>query len=102
MANGSQVRDKGLLVSDQGEGMKGRTKESVHRKLHALKRKKSPVDKDHGSWETAKQKEPSSVITAISTAEGPEAPMALAELLPDVIFRLDRSLRFVYVNRKIS
>jgi PAS domain S-box-containing protein len=37
-----------------------------------------------------------------ASAGGPESFRTLAENAPDVIFRVDRNLRFVFVNKKIS
>ena len=68
-----------------------------------VKRKKRPsTKKNRRSEEQLKQKRSLSISGTGASAGGLEVFKTLAENAPDVIFRVDRNLRFVFVNKKIS
>lgn len=77
-------------------------KKSVRAGPAAEKKKDSLLKKNSETHPPSKQKQP-------LTNAGDEAPLngfqvfkTLAENAPDVIFRVDRNLRFIFVNRKVS
>jgi PAS domain S-box-containing protein len=80
--------------------VKDMAKKSVRAKSPVKKRKRSPANKK--SEEQLKRGRSFPLVGIGASAGGLEAFKTLAENAPDVIFRVDRNLRFIFVNKKIS
>jgi PAS domain S-box-containing protein len=77
-------------------------KKSARAKSPVENRKTPAVSKNQKSQERLKQNGFPPVVSIGVSAGVPEAFRTLAENAPDVIFRVDRHLRFIFVNKKIS
>jgi PAS domain S-box-containing protein len=77
-------------------------KKSVRAKLPVKNKKKSSIKKNPKQEDQLKRSQSFSMVDMENSADGPEVFKTLAENAPDVIFRVDHNLRFVFVNKKIS
>jgi PAS domain S-box-containing protein len=77
-------------------------KKSVRAKLLVKNKKKSSTKKNSKQEDQLKRSQSLSMVDMENSAGGPEVFKTLAENAPDVIFRVDRSLRFIFVNNKIT
>jgi PAS domain S-box-containing protein len=77
-------------------------KKSVHDKSRVKNKKTSSVTKNQKSQEQVKQKQSFPIVGIDASAGGLEAFKRLTENAPDIIFRVDCNLRFIFVNKKIS
>jgi len=77
-------------------------KKSVRPKSSLKNKKKSPISKNQKPNERVKQNQSFPIVGIDASAAVLEGFKTLAENAPDVIFRVDRNLRFVFVNPKIS
>lgn len=77
-------------------------KKSVRAKSPVKNKKKSSNSKNQKSGKPLKLTRSFPIAGIASSSEGFEAFKTFAENAPDIIFRVDRNLRFVFVNQKIS
>jgi len=77
-------------------------KKSVRARSPVKNEKKSPTNKNSKTYASLKRNQSFPVVGIGGSSGGFEAFKTLAENAPDVIFRVDRNLRFVFVNRKVS
>jgi PAS domain S-box-containing protein len=82
--------------------VKDMAKKSVRARSPVKKENTSPVSKNRRSGEQLKQSGSFPIVGIGASSEGHEAFKRLAENAPDVIFKVDRNLRFIFVNKKIS
>jgi PAS domain S-box-containing protein len=74
----------------------------VRAKSPLKNKKRSSRNKNQKSEKKLKQNQSFVTVGIGTSAGGLEAFKTLAENAPDVIFRVDRNLRFIFVNRKVS
>lgn len=77
-------------------------KKSVRAGPPAKKKRNPPSDKNSKTGPPFKRKQAFPIVGIQASLSGFEAFKTLAENAPDVIYRVDRNLRFVFVNRKVS
>ena len=77
-------------------------KKSFRAKSPVKNKKTSSTKKNLKSEEQLKRNRSFPIVGIGASAEGLDAFKTLAENAPDVIFRVDRHLRFIFVNRKVS
>lgn len=77
-------------------------KKSVRARSTVKNEKKFPINKNSKTNASLKRNESFTVVGMGGSSGGIEAFKTLAENAPDVIFRVDRNLRFIFVNRKIT
>lgn len=76
-------------------------KKSVRARSPVKNEKKSPANKNSKTYASLKRSRSFPVVGLGGSSGGFEAFKTLAENAPDVIFRVDGNLRFVFVNQKI-
>jgi PAS domain S-box-containing protein len=81
---------------------KDMAKKSVRARLPVKNKDTPAVSKNQKTQEQLKQSQSLPVVGIGASAGGLESFKRLAENAPDVIFRVDRNLRFIFVNKKIS
>jgi PAS domain S-box-containing protein len=77
-------------------------KKSVRAKLPIGNKEKFSVKKNPKQEEQLERNQSLPIVGMEASAGRPEDFKTLAENAPDVIFRVDRNLRFIFVNKKIS
>src|SRR4030042_5402359 len=77
-------------------------KKSVRARSPAKNKKKSPANINSRTPASLKRNHSFPIVGIGASAGGLEAFKTLAENAPDVIFRVDRNLRFIFVNRRMS
>jgi PAS domain S-box-containing protein len=82
--------------------VKDMVKKSARVRSPVKNKKRSSSNKNRKSEEQLKQNQSFLTAGIGASTGGLEAFKTLAENAPDVIFRVDRNLRFIFVNKKIS
>jgi PAS domain S-box-containing protein len=75
---------------------------SVRAKLSEKNKNKSSTKKNLKSEKQRKRNQSFPIVDMVTSASEMEVFKTLAENAPEVIFRVDRNLRFVFVNRKMT